>query len=84
MMSEWSNQTLKDGLFMYPVAVIGFEQEEYTANEGDLFVEVCLVLFQPADISSLSDTLVFVEAESISDTAEGMKAVLNCLIGQLA
>ena len=51
--------------------MVGFEQDEYTVNEGDLFVEVCLVLFTPSDLS-LVEPFVFVVAESSPDTADGM------------
>ena len=57
-------------LHLRTVAVIGFEQEEYTANEGDLFVEICLVLFTPSTLS-LVEPFVFVTGESSPVTAEG-------------
>jgi hypothetical protein len=58
-----------DGILTLPVAaVVGFEQEEYTVYEDDLFLEVCMVLQQP---SSLDDVLVFISLQTINDTAEG-------------
>ena len=51
--------------------MVGYEQEEYRVNEGDLFVEICLVLITPSDLS-LVEPFVFVVAESRPETADGM------------
>ena len=61
-------------------AVIGFEQDVYTANEADGFVTVCVVLIDPSDpllfdfsvpsILSISDT---------DDTAEGLDKTITGL-----
>lgn len=66
-------------LSFHTVGVVGFEQEEYTVNEGDLFLEVCLILFMPSNFS-LVEPLIFVVGQSNPITADGKSECVSCLI----
>lgn len=53
--------------------IFGFEQQQYTVNEGDGFAEVCLIFFQPSDPALIDLVIgdIFVDITITGDTAQG-------------
>lgn len=58
--------------FCYAAAVLGFEMEEYTVNEGSQTAEVCLRLFEPNPNLVGAGVFFSVTLETADNTAIGM------------
>lgn len=52
---------------MCTVAVVGFEMPEYSVNEADGTVEVCLKVFSPSEI----DLVILGNLQITDDSAKG-------------
>lgn len=60
-------------VFFYAAGVFGFEQTEYTVNEADGSVQVCLAFSLPTDpaLVDLSNGDIVVTIQTVAGTAEG-------------
>ena len=57
-------------------SLIGFEQPEYSVNEGDGVVEVCAAIMDPSDLTLLPDSyLANFSLSLVNGTATGMVSI---------
>ena len=59
--------------FFSVVVILGFEQPEYTVQESDGSVDVCVRVFEPQHIELFASAII----STVSDSAEGIMTSLN-------
>lgn len=72
---NWPLSQFQPFHLLYAAGIIGFERDNYTVNEADGFVEVCLVFFQPNSGQFEGIIQLSVQSGSANDTAEGNNSV---------